>query len=275
MTRLPFIKMHGLGNDFVVLDQRERSVPLDAAAVRAIADRRVGVGCDQLILLEPSRRADVFMRILNADGSESGACGNATRCVARLLGNDVTVETIAGLLPCRQVTGEIEVDMGPARTAWHEIPLAEPDEDTARVDFAMGALNGPACCNLGNPHATFFALDPDAVDLAELGPLIERHPRFPERVNVGVCGVVAPDELRLRVWERGVGITRACGSAACAALVGAVRRRFAERRASVRLDGGSLLVTWREADDHVLMRGPTAHVFDGTLNLDGLTRVGT
>ena len=272
MMRLAFIKMHGLGNDFVVVDRRQGGPALDEATLRAIADRRTGVGCDQLILLDASARADVAMRIFNPDGSEAGACGNATRCVAALEGGDVTVETTAGLLPCRGVGDEIEVDMGPVRTAWDAIPLAEPDEDTARVDLAVGPLNGPACCNVGNPHATFFVVDADAIDLADLGPKIERHPRFPERVNVGVCAVEAPDRLRVRVWERGAGLTRACGSGACAALVAAVRRGYAERCATVRLDGGPLVVTWRADDGHVSMRGPTTRVFDGTLDLDALAR---
>jgi diaminopimelate epimerase len=272
MTRLAFIKMHGLANDFLVVDRRDRDVTLDAATVRALCDRRLGVGCDQLVVLDACERADVFMRIFNPDASEAGACGNATRCVATLLGGDVTVETRAGLLPCRAVDGEIEVDMGPVRTAWDAIPLDQPDDDTARLDLAVGPLNGPACCNVGNPHATFFVLDPEAVDLEDLGPKIEHHPRFPDRVNVGVCAVEAPDRLRLRVWERGAGLTRACGSGACAALAGAVRRGFAERRAVVHLDGGALLITWREDDGHVLMRGPATRVFDGTLDLDRLPR---
>jgi diaminopimelate epimerase len=272
MTRLSFIKMHGLGNDFVVVDRRKGGPALDEAAVRALCDRRTGVGCDQLVLLEPSSRADVLAAFRNADGSEAGACGNATRCVAALLGGDVVVETVAGLLPCRRVDGEIEVDMGPVRTGWDEIPLAEPDADTARVDLAVGPLNGPACCNVGNPHATFFVLDADGVDLEALGPRIEHNRRFPERINVGVCTVEAPDRLRLRVWERGAGLTRACGSGACAALAGAVRRGFADRRAAVRLDGGTLVITWREDDGHVLMRGPATRVFDGTLDLDACDR---
>lgn len=272
MTRLPFIKMHGLGNDFVVIDRRRGGPALDPATVRAIAERRTGVGCDQVIVLEASARADLAMRILNRDASEAGACGNATRCVAALVGGDVTVETAAGLLPCRAVGGEIEVDMGPVRTAWDAIPLAEPDADTARLDLGVGPLTGPACCNVGNPHATFFVLEPDAIDLDDLGPRIERHPRFPERVNVGICAVEAPDRLRLKVWERGAGLTRACGSGACAALAGAVRRDLAERRATVQLDGGPLVITWREEDGHVLMQGPASRVFDGTLDLEALTR---
>ena len=270
MTRLAFLKMHGLGNDFVVVDGRDGGPGLGLAQRRALADRHRGVGCDQLIVMEPSTRADVFMRIYNPDGAEAGACGNATRCVAALAGGDVVVETIAGLLPCKRIGTEIEVDMGPARTRWDEIPLARADEDTARVDMGVGPLNGPACCNVGNPHATFFVIDAEAVDLEALGPQIETHKRFPEGVNVGIVEVRSADALRFRVWERGAGITQACGSGACAALVGAVRRGFAERTATVHLDGGPLLITWREDDGHVLMRGPYAHVFTGTLELDDL-----
>ncbi len=271
MAKLDFTKMHGLGNDFVVLDGHEEAPPLDANAIRALADRRRGIGCDQLIVLEPSAAADLFMRIYNPDGGEAEACGNATRCVAWLTGAaDGVVETVAGLLPWRAVGNEIEVDMGPVRTAWHEVPLSREEADTARIDLAVGPLNGPACCNVGNPHATFLVVDAEAVDLAGLGPLAERHDRFPERVNVGLLEVRSPTELRVRIWERGAGITQACGSGACAALTAAVRRGYAERRAQVVLDGGPLVITWREVDGHVLMLGPTAHVFTGTLDLDDL-----
>lgn len=272
MNTLSFRKMHGLGNDFVVLDGRETVPALAPPLRRALADRRRGVGCDQLIVLEPSARADVFMRIYNPDGGEAEACGNATRCVAALLGEEVVVETLAGLLACRRVDGAVEVDMGPARLAWDEIPLARLEPDTARVALDVGPLNGPACCNIGNPHATFFVVDADAVDLAGLGPLVERHSLFPAGVNVGLCEVQNQERLRFRVWERGVGITQACGSGACAALVAAVRRGFAARTAQVDLDGGALIITWRETDGHVLMRGPTADVFTGTIDLDELAR---
>ena len=270
MTSLSFRKMHGLGNDFVVLDARAAALALDDDQRRALCDRRTGVGCDQLVVMSPSERAHVFMRIFNPDGSEAGACGNATRCVASLLGGDVVVETIAGLLPCRAAGAAIEVDMGPVRTGWEAIPLARADGDTARLDLSVGPLSGPACCNVGNPHATFFVEDAELVDVAGIGPEVEHHPLFPERVNVGFCEVRGLDQLRLRMWERGAGITRACGSGACAALTAAVRRGFAARRATVHLDGGPLVITWREDDDHVLMRGPVAHVFTATLDLDDL-----
>lgn len=273
MTTLPFIKMHGLGNDFAIFDGRERPIRFTPAQLRALADRRRGIGCDQVLILEPSARGDVFMRILNPDGTEAEACGNASRCAVRLVGavpgRPFVLETLAGLLPATIDGAEVEVDMGAVRTAWHEIPIATA-QDTVRVDFELGPLNGPACCSVGNPHATFFVADADAIDVRGLGPLVERHPFFPERVNVGFATVLGPRDLRLRMWERGVGETPACGSGACAAVVNAVRRGFTERAVTVHLDGGPLAIHWRPADDHVLMRGPTTHVFEGTIDVDAL-----
>jgi diaminopimelate epimerase len=268
-----FVKMHGLGNDFVIIDARREALALDPASARLIADRRRGVGCDQLIVLEPPRApgAEVTMRILNPDASEAGACGNGTRCVAHLLMAETgrartTIETIAGLLPAwREDGGTIAVDMGPARLDWRDVPLAR-DCDTLHVEAGAGALRDPACCSMGNPHATFFVADADAIDLAALGPRIERHPAFPERVNAGVVQVLARDRLRFRVWERGAGITEACGSGACAAIVNAARRGLCDRRATVVLDGGELGMEWRE-DGHVTMTGPVATSFTGELAL--------
>lgn len=267
---LAFTKMHGLGNDFAVFDHRDGR-PFAAAWARPIADRRTGVGCDQVIVLEPSLQADVFMRIYNADGSEAGACGNATRCVAMLVMGEragtVTIETISGLLPTVIDGVGIEVDMGPVRTGWQDIPL-DTAHDTKRLDFGVGPLNGPVAVNVGNPHVVFFVEDVHKVDLDHLGPIIERHPLFPESVNVGLVTVLAPDRLRYRVWERGVGITQACGSGACAALAAAHRRDHVARKATVVLDGGELVITWRESDNHVLMRGSATQVYSGVLNLD-------
>ncbi|HEV2300744.1 MAG TPA: diaminopimelate epimerase [Stellaceae bacterium] len=264
-----FVKMHGLGNDFVVLDCRRAPLALDAAGARALADRHTGVGCDQVILIEPpkSPKAHVFMRILNPDGSEAEACGNATRCLARLLrpetgGGPLRIETAAGLLDAQSLAdGRIGVDMGPARTLWQEIPLARA-MDTLAADIAEGPLAMPVCTNIGNPHATFFVNEPEAIDLASLGPRLEHHPVFPERANIGVASVRDPRHIRLRVWERGTGLTRACGSGACAALVAAHRLGLAERRAEVILDGGTLEIEWR-ADGHVLMTGPATLAFEG------------
>ena len=272
MAQIPFRKMHGLGNDFVVLDCRRHAVPINAAAARALADRRTGIGCDQVILIEPPHdpAAQLLMRILNADGSEAEACGNASRCIARLVAEEtgerrVTIETVAGLLATELLPDRsVAVDMGLARSGCGEIPLAR-EMDTDRADLALGPLAMPACTNIGNPHATFFVADTEAIDLAMLGPRLETDPLFPERANIGVATVLDRDRIRLRVWERGAGITRACGSGACAALVASHRRGLTGRRASVALDGGTLDIRWRE-DGHVIMTGPTALAFEGSFD---------
>jgi diaminopimelate epimerase len=272
MGATDFIKMHGLGNDFVVIDARRADFALDDARAHAIADRKTGIGCDQLIVMERPRAvgADVFMRIHNADGGEVEACGNATRCIATLLmretgGERVVVETAAGLLEARPASGgRVSVDMGKARLDWREIPLAAA-QDTLHVALTMGPLADPVCTNIGNPHATFFVADAAAIDLAALGPLLERHALFPERANIGIAELVAPDRLRLRVWERGVGITRACGTGACAAAVAASRRGLTGRTAEVVLEGGTLAIDWR-TDGHVVMTGPVATSFHGSFD---------
>jgi len=270
---LTFRKMHGLGNDFVVFDGRQNGLRLTIDQVRAIADRRTGVGCDQLILLEPwdAAEADSFMRIYNPDGSESGACGNATRCIASLLmaesGSDhCRIRTLPGVLLCRRAEAQlIEVDMGPARLDWQQIPLASPC-DTLRIPVSAGPLRDAVGVNMGNPHAVFVTDDMDRVPLADLGPRLEHDPMFPERANIGVIQKLADDRIRYRVWERGAGITRACGSGACAAGVAAVRLGLTSRRVTVQLDGGSLVIEWRDSDGHVLMTGPVATSFTGTLD---------
>jgi diaminopimelate epimerase len=267
-----FIKMHGLGNDVVVIDGRVRPVALGPAAARAIADRRTGVGCDQIIVIEPPRNgtADASLRILNADGGEVEACGNGTRCVALLLMREkrtdrVAIETAAGLLQAAAAGGGlVAVDMGPARLDWRDIPLAGP-ADTLRLDLALGPIRDPVAVNVGNPHAVFFVPDAEAIDLAALGSQLERHPMFPERANIEVATVLSPTRIRMRVWERGAGITRACGSGACATAVAAARRGLAERKVEVALDGGTLAIEWR-ADGHVLMTGPAAISFAGALD---------
>jgi diaminopimelate epimerase len=277
-----FVKMHGLGNDFVMIDARQGGLTLDADAVARIADRHTGVGFDQLVLLEKARspRADVFVRFLNADGSESGACGNGTRCAAAWLmeengTNRMILETQSGLLPSlRRMDGHVTVDMGPPRIGWQDVPLAHAD-DTARLRLGFDELGDGVCTNMGNPHVTFFVEDADAVDLARLGPQIEHHPMFPQRVNVGVAHVVAPNKLRLRVWERGAGLTLACGSGACAALVAAARRGLVSQtngvsRGELAMERGSLTVEWRD-DGHVLMTGPSARSFTGMIGADLLT----
>ena len=283
-----FLKMHGTGNDFIVLDLRLGSLRVDAALARAIADRHTGVGCDQVISIERSDQGDAFMRIHNPDGSEAQACGNGTRCVASLLfaesGRDhAVIETRAGLLLSRQVEdGGIEVDMGPAYLDWQDIPLAHA-MDSLRLDLSLEPDRGPALAEpcavgIGNPHAVFFVDDLDAVDLAAVGPVLENNALFPERANIGIVQVLGVDALRLRVWERGAGLTLACGSGACAALVAAHRRGKCGRRARLDLDGGALTVEWRAGDSHVLMTGPAATAFSGVLDdslIGPATRAGT
>ena len=274
MSTVPFRKMHGLGNDFVVLDARHQSIPLAGDRIRAIGDRRRGVGFDQLLVIEPSGAGDFFMRIFNTDGSEARACGNGTRCVAHLLMAEagtkrVVIETVAGLLDCvADDDGTVSVDMGPASTAWSDIPLAE-ETDTLSVDLPGAPLNGACCVNMGNPHAVFFVDDPERVRIEEVGPMLETHRMFPERANIEFVKVIDRGHMRMRVWERGAGVTQACGSGACAAVVAAARWGFSDRTADVILDGGVLTITWRE-DGHVIMSGPVATSFEGVLDLEAL-----
>jgi diaminopimelate epimerase len=270
--RVRFLKMHGCGNDFVVFDERAGSLGLTPAHAVAIADRRTGVGCDQFIVIEPAPfGADAFMRIRNPDGSEAGACGNATRCVAHLLAAETgrdhhVIRTIAGDLPTKVLPdGNVRVDMGEVRLNWRDIPLARP-MDTLDLDLAIGPVSHPAAASMGNPHATFFVPDIDAVPVAEIGPLLERDKLFPERANIGFVQVLSPDRIRLRVWERGAGLTLACGSGACAALVNASRRGLTGRQATVVVDGGELTIAWRD-DNHVLMTGPVETSFTGEIEL--------
>lgn len=268
---LPFRKMHGLGNDFVVIDARKAEVDLSPAAARRIADRRRGVGFDQLVLLEPPRdpAAAAFVRFLNADGSEAAACGNGSRCVGWLLAEELgraclAIETLGGLLSCRrEADGRMTVDLGPARTDWQDIPLAR-EMDTLSLALSEGDLTAPAALSVGNPHATFFVSSAESVALEVLGPKLEVNPIFPERANIAVAEVTGPDRLRVRVWERGVGITQACGTGASAAAVNAARRGLTGRRVEVALDGGSLSILWRD-DGHVEMTGPIATAFSGLL----------
>jgi len=269
--RLPFTKMHGLGNDFVVIDARSRPIVLTDNQRRRIADRRRGIGCDQLIVLERSGRADVFMRIYNPDGSEAGACGNATRCVAgRLMAEQgadhVMVETISGLLETRAADrGDITVDMGEIKTGWRDIPVAH-DCDTLHLPLALGPLADPVGVNVGNPHAVFFVPDVAAIDLETVGPELEHAALFPERANIEIVQHLASGRLRMRVWERGAGITQACGSGACATLVAAARRGLTGRKAEVVLDGGTLTIEWLE-NNHVLMTGGWTTSFQGEIDL--------
>ena len=270
---IPFVKMHGLGNDFVVVDDRVSVGRVNQALAIKLADRRLGVGCDQVIVLEPSERSDVFMRIFNPDGSEAESCGNATRCVASLVfaetgGDRAVIETRGGLLACGRANDDmIAVDMGPARFGWQDIPLAHAVADTAHLPVALDDLTDPVGVSIGNPHCAFFVPDAEAVAVERLGPLIETDSLFPARTNVEFIQVIAPDHLRMRVWERGAGMTLACGSGACAAAAAAVKRKVGAPRMAIDLDGGRL---WVDASnlDHILMTGPTELAFRGSWPTD-------
>lgn len=265
--RVEFIKMHGLGNDFVVLDARVHALPaIDEPIARALADRRTGIGCDQLIWLEPSESADFRMRIFNADGSEVGACGNASRAVALLHGAPADVETAGGVIRVEPRDGGASVDMGEPRFDWEAIPLAY-GMDTANMPVGWDGLDQPGAVNVGNPHVIFFVADSDAVPLDVLGPEIEHDPLFPERVNVNVATVESRTRIRLRVWERGAGLTRACGTGACATAVHAMRRGLTEREVIVALPGGKLTIAWGE-DNRITMTGPATESYRGSFEWD-------
>ncbi|MDU0338787.1 diaminopimelate epimerase [Bosea rubneri] len=277
-----FLRMNGLGNEITVLDLRGTKSVASEAEARAIA-AAPGMHFDQLMVLHDPRTpgTDAFVRIYNTDGSEAGACGNGTRCVAWAMMADpemgdparktLTLETKGGLLPARRLSDLVfTVDMGKPRLAWDEIPLAEPFHDTSGFELQIGpidapVLHTPGAVSMGNPHAVFFVDDPYRFNLEQIGPLLENHPIFPDRANISLAAVKAPDHIVLRVWERGAGITRACGSGACAALVAAVRREFSDRKATVSLPGGDLVIEWRESDGHVLMTGPVELEREGVL----------
>ena len=260
--RVPFIKMHGLGNDFVVLDGRTGTLPvIDTAFAAAVADRKTGIGCDQLIVLEPSVQADFRMRIYNADGGEVEACGNATRAVGLLNDGAARIETLGGILLTSPTDAGIAVDMGVPQLEWDRIPLAYP-MDTLALPVGWETLENPVAINVGNPHAVFFVPDCDAVPLDRLGPEIEHDALFPERVNVNAATVLDRTHIRLRVWERGVGLTRACGTGACATAVAAMRRGLTERSVTVSLPGGDLQIEWTSAG-RILMTGPASESFRG------------
>ncbi len=269
---IPFTKMHGIGNDCVVIDARVEPYALQTDQIRLIADRRRGVGCDQLVLIEPPRNSPAvgFLRFYNSDGSEAEACGNATRCiVSRLMQEEgcdkIAVETVAGVLPAHvDGRGLVAVDMGPAQLDWRDIPLSR-EMDTLHLDLSAGPHHDAVAVAIGNPHCIFFVDDADAVDPAEQGPNVEHSPLFPNRTNVEFVGILDRNRVRMRVWERGAGITQACGSGACAVAVAAARRGLTDREVEVVLDGGSLFIDWRP-DNHVVMSGPVALSFTGELD---------
>ncbi len=265
--RVPFIKMHGLGNDFVVLDAREHPLPpMTGAIARALADRRQGIGFDQLLLLEPSDTCDFRMRIFNSDGSEVGACGNGSRAVALFHGAPALVETGGGPITLMPLEGGGTVDMGAPHFDWEAIPLAFA-MDTAAMPLGWENLAAPMAVNVGNPHAVLFVEDADAVDLERLGPLIETDPVFPEGVNVNVASLAGPDHVRLRVWERGAGLTRACGTGACATAVAGLRKGLVQSPVRVSLPGGDLEIVWQPGGT-ILMSGPASESFRGEFEWD-------
>ncbi len=266
MTHYQFHKMHGLGNDFVIVDARQNGIEISSAQAAAIANRTEGIGCDQLILLCASEKADVAMRIYNQDGGEVEACGNASRCVSALLGGEVSIETAGGLISGQQNNEGAVVNMGTPSFTWDSIPLAYA-VDTLNIPIGWEDLDNPVAVNVGNPHVIFFIDEnPNCVELERLGPLIEHDPLFPERVNVNVAKING-NRIDLRVWERGTGLTRACGTGACATAVAAIKRGLVQSPVQVNLPGGSLSIRWVEGDG-IFMQGPATYVFGGTLDLD-------
>ncbi|MES2906874.1 MAG: diaminopimelate epimerase [Pseudomonadota bacterium] len=277
-TQLGYLKMNGLGNDFVVLDARAKPIALGEEQVRAISNRETGIGCDQMLVMEkPPAGADVFMRIYNADGGETEACGNGTRCIGRLILDEtgkssVKIATVAGvLIASNGMNGtDVTVDMGVPKLKWDEIPLAEPFHDTRTIELQLGPidaplLHSPAVVNNGVPHAIFFVDDLNCVDLGKAGPMLEHHPIFPQGANIALARVDARDAITSKVWERGAGLTQACGTSACATAVAAIRRRLTDRVVTIRLPGGPLQIEWRENDEHVLMTGPAQTDGEGIL----------
>ncbi|WP_298333434.1 diaminopimelate epimerase [Asticcacaulis sp.] len=279
MTR-PFLKMNGLGNDFVVVDARQTPFHPSAAQVKAWGDRASGIGFDQLIAIEGAASGDAFMRVWNSDGGTVETCGNALRCVGWYLdrdtpGADLHIDTLGGATAAKVLerdakTGMVSVDMGAPRLDWTQIPLSE-EMNTERLELQVGPIDAPlyhtpCAVSMGNPHVVFFVEDVSAVDVERTGSLIENHPLFPEGVNVEFAQVIDRNTIRMRVWERGAGITKACGTGACATLVACARRGLSDRHATVIMDGGPLHILWRQADDHVIMTGPVEVEFEGQLN---------
>ncbi|HEY2033296.1 MAG TPA: diaminopimelate epimerase [Rhizomicrobium sp.] len=277
-----FLKMHGLGNDFAVFDARNQSLALDAAAARALANRRFGIGCDQVIVIEPATNsADAFMRIYNSDGGEVESCGNAARCVARLLmdekgASEIKLDTTGGALICKADGANVSIDMGAPKFGWRDVPMAR---ETDTLSFAIAVegndfhpLKIASAVNVGNPHVVLFVQDAEHAPVAELGPKIEHHPLFPQRTNVEFVSLADVNKLRMRVWERGAGVTMACGTGACAAMVAAYRRGLVGHKAEVILDGGSLTLEWAGEGKPVIMTGPWAQAYKGDVDLAALAR---
>ena len=277
---IPFRKMNGLGNDFVVINARQKPLAISEEQARAIADRKSGVGCDQLIVMEKSDQADVTMRIWNAEGGEVESCGNASRCIADIImtetGRDTaTIMTKGGFLAARKAGALlVTIDQGKPKFAWDQIPLSEKFADTRHIELSVGPLDAPlmhspSVVNVGNPHCIFWVKDLAVANLGKVGPMLEYHPLFPQRTNVEMAKVVARDHVMVNVWERGAGLTKACGTAACAVMAAGFRIRIIDAKCRVTLPGGDLFMAVNEANGHVLMTGPVAYEYDGVLP-DGL-----
>lgn len=276
LSAIPFRKMNGLGNDFVVLDARVRPLAISEMQAKAIADRKTGIGCDQLIVMENSSRADVRMRIWNAEGGEVESCGNASRCIADIVmvekgTSSVTIDTMGGMLMARQAGKHlVTIDQGKPRFDWKDIPLSESFPDTRHIELQVGPIDAPlihspSVVNVGNPHCIFWVNDLDVVDLAKVGPMIENHPLFPQRTNVELAKVVTRDHIVLKVWERGTGLTKACGTAACAVMAASYRLKMIEAECRVTLPGGDLFMAINPDNGHVLMTGPLEYEYEAML----------
>jgi diaminopimelate epimerase len=274
-THIPFRKMNGLGNDFIIVDGRSELRSFTPEQVHAWSNRQSGIGCDQFIVMENSDVADIRMRIYNAEGHEVESCGNASRCVADIVfketgADGATIDTKGGLLVCRKAdAGLVTVDMGVPKFDWQDIPLAEAFHDTRGIELQIGPIDAPilhtpSVVNVGNPHAIFWVDDLEVTDLSRTGPLLENHPIFPQRANISLAHVISPSHVEVKVWERGVGLTLACGTAACAVAVAAARSGRTGRDVTITLPGGDLLIEWDERD-HMLMTGPVTYDFEGEL----------
>jgi diaminopimelate epimerase len=275
-TPIAFRKMNGLGNDFVVIDARERPISISDAQAKAIADRKTGIGCDQVIVMENSSLADVKMRIWNAEGGEVESCGNASRCIADIVMNEkgedsATIYTKGGFLVGRRVGHlQVSIDMGKPKFSWDQIPLSEKFADTRHIELQVGPIDAPlmhspSVVNVGNPHCIFWVKDLDVVNLGRVGPMLENHPLFPERANIEMAKVVARDHVVVNVWERGAGLTKACGTAACAVMAAGFRIKIIDRAARVTLPGGDLMMMINEETEHVIMTGPLEYDYESVI----------
>jgi diaminopimelate epimerase len=280
ISAIAFRKMNGLGNDFVVIDARERPVDISVAQARAIADRKSGIGCDQIIVMEKSSLADVRMRIWNAEGGEVESCGNASRCIADIVMDEkgttsATIDTKGGFLVGKRA-GKlmVTIDNGKPRFDWDQIPLSEKFADTRHIELQVGPIDAPlmhspSVVNVGNPHCIFWVDDLDVINLGRVGPMLENHPLFPERTNVEMVKVVSRNHVIVNVWERGAGLTQACGTAACAVMAAGHRIKIIDAHCRVTLPGGDLMMSIDESNGHVIMTGPLAYDYEGVLP-DGL-----